>query len=563
MAAKAARPERAAAAACAPGQPCWPTPAQWASFNASIDGALISVVPILAPCFGSFPGVPASAADCSAIVSNFSNSFMRAATPGALQNINWEQDPATLDDCLEAAKPCRLGGLPPFAVAAASAAHVAAALAFARAHSMRVVVRSTGHEYQGRSTGANALLIWTHALRGARFDAAFSACPAAAAAPAVTTSPGTAWGEVYALASSHRVTVVGGSEISVSSCGGYTLGGGHSWMGPAFGMAADNALRFELVLANGSAVRASACENADLFWALRGGGGGTFGVLVSCTYAAHPYPAGGAAGLFGTVGLPQGPASLALLLDGFFAFAHTLSDANASASGVVAGGYVIPDLGAAPPHVSFLLGFNGTVDQANAALAPFGAWLQAQAAALPILGSQVLPFPSLMQFHEYWDNSSEATGGVVALGSRLLPAAAFLDDAARLRLAVNLTQIAYAVGGFTGMFVCGGQVAAGGVRDASFTPAWRAAGFHVAFGAGWAVNATREEQDEVLGGVSALAGWLRDDTPGSGAYWSEADFLEPAWQDAFWGPNYPRLQAVKKAVDPAGVFACHHCVELP
>jgi hypothetical protein len=113
------------------------------------------------------------------------------------------------------------------------------------------------------------------------------------------------------------------------------------------------------------------------------------------------------------------------------------------------------------------------------------------------------------------------------------------------------------------MFVCGGQVAAGGVRDASFTPAWRAAGFHVAFGAGWAVNATREEQDEVLGGVSSLAGWLRDDTPGSGAYWSEADFLEPAWQDAFWGPNYPRLQAVKKAVDPAGVFACHHCVELP
>ena len=51
--------------------------------------------------------------------------------------------------------------------------------------------------------------------------------------------------------------------------------------------------------------------------------------------------------------------------------------------------------------------------------------------------------------------------------------------------------------------------------------------------------------------------------PDSGAYWSESDFLEPDWQDAFWGTKYSRLQAVKKAVDPLGVFQCHHCVELP
>ena len=499
--------------------------------------------------------------------------------------MNWEQDRVTLDDCFEQAKPCRLGGLPPFAVAATSPEQVAAALAFAAKHALRPVVKSSGHEYQGRSTGLNGLLIWTHALRGAQFEPGFSACPAAPRAPAVTTTPGTSWGEVYNLASANHVTVVGGSEISVSSCGGYTMGGGHSWMGPAFGMAADNARRFTLVLANGTLVSASACENPDLFWALRGGGGGTFGVVTSCTYAAHPYPTGGASGLFGTVGLLQGPPSLAILLDGFFAFAHTLSNVSESAGGVVAGGYVVPDFGATPPHVSFLLGFNGTcvlayaphlrqvlttpppltrsVDQANTALAPFGAWLQAQTTYLSILGSEVLPFPSLMQFHEAWDNSSEPTGGISALGSRLLPAAAFLDPASRERLAMNLTEIAYTVGGFTGLLVTGGRVAAGSAEETRFSPAWRAAGLHVVFGAGWAPNATREEQDAVLGGISALTGWLRDDTPGSGSYWSESDFLEPAWQDAFWGPNYPRLQAVKRAVDPKGVFSCWHCVELP
>ena len=91
--------------------------------------------------------------------------------------------------------------------------------------------------------------------------------------PALTAAPGDSFGEVYAVADANRVVVVGGSEISVSACGGYTLGGGHSWMGPAYGMAVDNALRFEVVLANGTVVNASSCENADLFWALRGGGG--------------------------------------------------------------------------------------------------------------------------------------------------------------------------------------------------------------------------------------------------------------------------------------------------
>lgn len=524
-----------------------------------MDGALIAVVPVLAPCFG-FDGQPPQQGACDVVLANFTNSYFRSSQPGATQSVNWEQDPITGADCYEAGKPCELGNSPPFAVAASTPALVSAALTFAAAHNLRVVIKSTGHEYQGRSAGADALLVWTHALRDAPvFDPSFSVC-AAPPGPALTTHPGVSWGEVYAQADAARVEVVGGSEISVSSCGGYTMGGGHSWMGPAYGMAVDNVLQFTAVLANGSSVTANACKNSDLFWALRGGGGGTFAVVTSCTYVAHPFAPTGAAGLFATISLLQAETSLAVFLDGFFAYADSLSSMASSAGGVVAGGYVIPNPSSGTVEV--VLGFNGTVAMANATLAPLSSWVSSQPTMLAIASSQLVPFPSLMAFHESFDASSEPTGNIATLGSRLIPSAVMADAAARLTVAINLTTIAYVTGGLTGMFVAGGAVAVGDPDSTatSISSAWRRAGFHVAFGAGWAPNATAAERQSIFEGVSFLNDALRAATPGSGSYWSESDFLEPNWQDAFWGPNYARLQAIKKAVDPNGLFTCHHCV---
>ena len=557
-------PAPRAAPYCVPSAPCWPSPAEWAAFNTSLGGALVFVTPPLAPCFG-FDGAPPDGPACNAVLNNFTDSYARAALPGAMQNINWEKDWATGASCFEADQPCVLGNIPPFAVAAATPTLISAAIAFAAARNIRVVIKSTGHEYQGRSTAPDALLIWTHVLRGVSFTRSFSACAGAPVQPAVTTTPGTSWGEVYKLADANSVEVVGGSEISVSSCGGYTMGGGHSWMGPAHGMAVDNLLRVEAVLADGSAVTASACEHTELFWALRGGGGGSFAVATSCTYAAHPFAPAGAAGLFATVKLLQGETSLAVFLDGLFAYAHTLSSVADSASGVVAGGYFLPNLGAGT--IELLLAFNGTVAQASAALVPLQSWVATvpQFVVIDNASTSLVAFDSLMAFHESFDSHSEPTGDIETLGSRLIPAAVMRDDAARATVAINLTTIAYTVGGFTGLFVAGGAVAAADPDSAatSITPAWRAAGAHVVFGAGWAVNATSATQQAITEGVSGLNDLLRAATPGSGSYWSESDVLEPAWEDSFWGSNYARLQAVKAKYDPRSIFGCHHCVELP
>jgi len=481
-----------------------------------------------------------------------------------MQSPNLEQDPTTGDDCFDAAKPCRLGAIPPYAVAVRSDADVAQALAFAAAHNLRIVVKSSGHEFQGRSTAADALLLWTHALTGVSFNPAFAACAGDVPQSAMTAAPGTSWGEAYdLLAVDGAYAVVGGSERSVSACGGYTLSGGHSWQGPAYGMAVDNLLQVQAVLANGTAVTASACSHPDLFWALRGCGGGSLAVATACTYRVHPVPPAGVAGVTIVASLLRGDQSMLAMIDAWMAATPALVSAAASPAGVVVGGYYF--FNAQQATFSAILCFNGTVAAANASLGPIAAWVAANPLDIRLEQADVSPFPSLAAWHDSWDHAAEPTGSVATLGSRLIPVALMQDSARRGALAANLTAIARYVQ-IEGLMVAGGAVAAAD-PDGSATalsPAWRAAGVHIVIGAGWALNASLADQAAVVAGVSSLTDPLRQGAPEGGAYWGESDVLEPDWAAAFWGPAvYARLQAVKAAYDPAGVFTCHHCVELP
>jgi len=117
----------------------------------------------------------------------------------------------------------------------------------------------------------------------------------------------------------------------------------------------------------------------------------------------------------------------------------------------------------------------------------------------------------------------------------------------------------------SGHFVAGGAVSQFD-RDSSstsVTPAWRDAVWHVVLSAGWELNATVATQKQIFTGVSQLTDFWRAAFPDTGAYFSESDYLEPNWQQAFWGSaNYARLQRIKRLYDPAEVFTCHHCVTL-
>ena len=94
------------------------------------------------------------------------------------------------------------------------------------------------------------------------------------------------WGELNDAAAEHGLAVTGGA-VSGTGIAGYTLGGGLGWLMANYGLAADNLLAVELVTAEGDVLQVNAASHADLFWALRGGGG-NFGVATSFTYRLHP-----------------------------------------------------------------------------------------------------------------------------------------------------------------------------------------------------------------------------------------------------------------------------------
>jgi hypothetical protein len=106
--------------------------------------------------------------------------------------------------------------------------------------------------------------------------------------PAIKTGAGVQGFELYDFAEQNDVTAAGGLCVTVGVIGGWFQGGGHGPLSPLFGMGADDILSIDVVTSDGRFVTASEYQNTDLFWALRGGGAGTYGVVTSATIKAHP-----------------------------------------------------------------------------------------------------------------------------------------------------------------------------------------------------------------------------------------------------------------------------------
>ncbi|HTV03112.1 MAG TPA: FAD-binding oxidoreductase, partial [Luteitalea sp.] len=180
-----------------------------------------------------------------------------------------------------------------FAVRAESPADVAAAVTFARKERVRLVVKGGGHSYYGNSNAADSLLVWTRALDRIEVHDAFRCNGApigAATRQAVSVGAGAIWGHVYdVVAAKHGRYVQGGGCLTVG-VSGFVLGGGFGSFSKAFGTGAANLLEAEIVTADGRVLIANPFSYADLFGALKGGGGGTFGVATRLTLATHPLP---------------------------------------------------------------------------------------------------------------------------------------------------------------------------------------------------------------------------------------------------------------------------------
>jgi FAD/FMN-containing dehydrogenase len=180
-----------------------------------------------------------------------------------------------------------------YAVKARSSGDVAAAVNLARDNNLRLVVKGTGHSYQGTSNAADSLLIWTRAMNNVTLHDAFvpQGCEGKIApCHAVTAEAGAVWIDLY-----HAVTTESGRYVHGGGCtdvgvAGLVQSGGFGSFSKGFGMAAAGLLEAEIVTADGTVRIANSFTNSDLFWAIKGGGGGSWGVLTRLTLRTRDLP---------------------------------------------------------------------------------------------------------------------------------------------------------------------------------------------------------------------------------------------------------------------------------
>ncbi|KAL4864586.1 hypothetical protein BDV12DRAFT_176023 [Aspergillus spectabilis] len=516
---------------CLPGDKCWPSAQKWDALNSTVGGRLIATVPVGSPCHD--PTYDAAA--CKELQTDWNYPQTHYLSSSSIMQqyfANQSCDPFT-----PKSSACELGNYVSYAVNVSSSDDVVAAIKFSRANNIRFVIKNTGHDYLGRSTGAGALSVWTHHLNDIQFinwtDPTYSG-------PAYKLGSGVQGYQVLDVTHAQGHVVVGGECPTVGLAGGYTQGGGHSALSTNFGLGADQTLAFEVVTSCGKVVTASRTNNTDLYWALSGGGAGNYGVVLSVTVKAYPSAiVSGASLAFSTVNMTSDRFIKAV------AHFHRLLPAMVDAGTTVIY-QVLPG--------SFLLNpvtaYNKTTAEVEAILAPFFAELE----------DLEIPYKvSYTEYDSYYDHYDHYMGplpngnlgvGEFTYGGRLLP---------RTSVEANATEIASVLYNFTSQ----GVVAVGvgldvsktnDVPNAIFAP-WREALVTMQFGISW--NNTAPWAQSLAGQkhmTENLVPQIEAVTPGSGSYQNEADFNQPNWKEAFFGSNYETLARIKASWDPNNVF---------
>lgn len=243
---------------------------------------------------------------------------------------------------------------PALIVRCRTAADAAAAVGFARRAGLEISVRGGGHNVAGLAIADDAVMIDLAEMKGIEVDPE---------ARTVRAEGGVTWGELNAATAEHGLAVTGGA-VSTTGIAGLTLGGGLGWLMARFGLAADNLVAVELVTADGKITDVTDVSDPDLFWALRGGGG-NFGIATALTYRLHPIETV-------TGGLIAHPFEAAADLLRFYRDA--VADAPDELE-IFAGLVHAPD-GSGTKLAVLIVCHSGDEEQAEADLAPFKAWGQ-------------------------------------------------------------------------------------------------------------------------------------------------------------------------------------------
>ncbi|KAJ5190949.1 FAD binding domain protein [Penicillium cinerascens] len=513
---------------CFPNEPCWPSLQQWSEFNTTLGGKLIGTVPIGSVCHTQGGCAAYDAASCADLISDWAfpvTHYETSSSPMASWFANFSCDPFLAPNA-----PCNIGSVQWFAVNVSTAEDVQKTIRFTRDHNIRLVIRNTGHDYLGKSTAPGAVALWTHYLKDTHY---LEYTSAHYNGPALRLGAGIQGFDAMAAAHAQNKVVVTGNCASVGIAGGYTQGGGHGQLASRFGLAADQALEWEVVTADGQLLTASPTENADLYWALSGGGGGTYAVVLSVTVKAHPEMTTTSATLaFGVTGVTT---QFWEVVQTFVVDILPLLDAGAVAIWAVVGS----TFSLTPISLP-----GGRHDQLQKGLASTLALLERYNISYTY---DIQEFPTFWASYEAMNPHSNITEAQI--GGRLMPRSTVESDPTTL--IATLRSIAE-----EGVVVSGVSlnVSRSAVPWNAVNPAWRDAA--ISFVLGTTYNYTSRMVDLQCQSLmtDSLIPRLAALSPGGGAYLNEADWKQPDWQWVFYGVHYPMLELVKQKYDPDHVF---------
>ncbi|KAL4898678.1 hypothetical protein BDV59DRAFT_167331 [Aspergillus ambiguus] len=513
---------------CFPGDVCWPSSEVWSRFNETLDGRLIATVPLGTPCHT--PNYDASV--CETLREGWTLPQEHYESSSSIMAPFFTN--ASCDPFHPVSKPCTLGNYIRYAVNVSEPQHISKALHFATKHNIRIVVRNTGHDYNGKSTGAGALGIWTHHLKDIEIndyrDQYYQG-------KAIKMAAGVQGIEAYEAADEEGLEVVGGECPTVGIAGGYSQGGGHSALASRYGLAADQVLQWEVIDGAGNFITATRDnEYSDLYWALSGGGGGTYGVVWSMTSKAHVgTPVSGLNLTFTNANITQDTFYKAVAL--YHSTLPTIVDAGAMSVWYFTNTSF---------SISPLTGPNIPVSKLKELVKPFTDGLTKLGIKYIMYAEQFSSYLS-----EFSSMQSEIEVGIAQYGGWLVPRSVVQDNNEALTEAYR--SITEDGATFIGVGLNVSRALVGDV-DNAVLPAWRDALIDTTITTVWEWNQParmlamqRKMTDKYIPALSKLS-------PDSGAYMNEGDFRQPNFQKVFYGDNYNRLRRVKAKYDPNDLF---------
>lgn len=546
-----------------PTDPGWPDAASWQKLKDAVGGNLIQVQPLFAPCSGD----PKNAA-CREVTGNIRNPFFLGDQPAGTQVSGW----------LDAWTPAPSA----YAVKARNAADISAAINFARERNLRLVVKGAGHSYQGTSNAADSLLIWTRAMNDVTLHDAF--VPKGSAAPpvpAVTAGAGAVWIDLY-----HSVTNGAGRYVQGGGCtdvgvAGLVQSGGFGSFSKAFGTAASSLLEAEIVTADGQIRTTNANTEPELFWAIKGGGGGSWGVVTRLTLRTHDLPThfGSAWGKIKA----DSDAAFRTLIARFVAFyasdlfnPHWGEQISLGPDNTLEISMVCQGLDEAQPKQIWKPFFDWVVastkdfhiaEERGARATQARHWWDVRGNDSMIPDTR----KGVPAYHGWWQGDQDQVAAFIhAFDSLWLPASLLTKNNQS-----NLVDALFAASRHKKFSLHFNKGLAGAPADAKAAATETAT--NPAVGEAFALAIIADGGGPAYPGfpgapidlaaahkdaraIDLATAELRRVAPAAGSYVSESNYFNVDWREAFWGDNYPRLRAVKDKYDPHGLFFVHHGV---